>query len=83
MLVWIAALFAKPSFERRRGGGPGPEIELGVREQREAELARDELAPLHSITSHRTAILLSLALTKTSDPDTIQRMLRILRLAQG
>jgi len=28
-----------------------PEIELGVREQREAELARPELAPLHSITS--------------------------------
>jgi len=28
-----------------------PEVELGVREQREAEIARDELAPLHSITS--------------------------------
>src|SRR5262249_7088801 len=28
-----------------------PEIELGVREQGEAEMARNERAPLHSITS--------------------------------
>ena len=32
-----------------------PEIELGIREQREAELARDEIAPLHSITSSARA----------------------------
>ena len=32
-----------------------PEVELGVREQREAEMARDELAPVHSITSSARA----------------------------